>query len=729
MITFADPTMLAVSVLAAPGLYLALTREDSFKRAIGLTKALTVVLLAAALASPSITVQEQRMQEPEAVILQDESRSTSVMEETDLAFEGINTVRKTIASGNSSELRSGILRNVEEDSVYLLVSDLQSSESMNGVAQSIQERNATVHVLKPEIDEESSVTVEGPETTYPGAENTFTVEVSSTGTPPEPEVTLNRQQVELEDAGGGEWSFTESFDSQGFETITASIDADDRIEDNDRYYKTVEVAEKPEILVLGEEGRIGQEFSDFYSFEYRSELPENIEQYYAVVAKKEFEESELASYTARGNGVIYTGDTPESNVILPVRKAEYQDQGITMMMLIDASQGGNPEKRLKRTKQVAYMLLDSDTLPPGSRVGALYYNQEPYLISEPKPLGENNHREKLQGGITRIPVGGNSLHDRAIRAGQDAIDGEGNLMLISDGEISALGEYHNVTTDSRELAENSEEKIISIMVGESPNRGYMEEVASLSGGYSIKDITSQRLTFQGGGSSGDAVSLIKNDETHFITQGISIDSTTSGFHGAEPKRGAKQLITGTNSEPFLTSWRYGLGRVAAFTAGEKDLGPIMYRDSELVSRTLSWAVGEPQRKEDRWLDIEDAQKGQQVQISSSYPVEGLNRQREDLYTGSIDVDETGVRSFNGSLYSYNYNDEVEDIGYGDLEGFAQGTGGEVFTPDQRSEIEEAVKSFSNEKVEKEKDITNFFLAVALLVFLSEIGYRKRRGKK
>ena len=745
MITFAEPLMLVTGVLALPGVYLALTRDSKFKQVVGGTKALTVLMIAAALASPSITVQEQRMQQPEAVILQDNSRSTQVMEDTELEFDDVRTVERTVASGNSSDLRSGILQNVDEDQAYILRSDMRSSSSLEGVAEEIQDRNATLHVLKPETVEEAAVTVEGPDTTYPGAENTFSVRVSSTEETPTPEVTLNGESVDLEQVNDNEWRFTETFDEEGFNSIQASVDTNDRFDDNNEYYKTVEVAEKPEILVLGDEGRIVQEFSRFYSFKSRDSIPEDMSDYYAVIAKEEFDESELASYTAEGNGLIYTGGYENSNQLLPVRGAEYEDQSINMMLLIDASlgTGGECTQRagdvcleraeeggaIERTKSIAYMLLDSETLPPGSKVGALYYNDEPHLISEPRILGENNHREKLQGGIANIPIGGFALHDEAIEAGQNIIEGEGNLMLISDGEITGTAEYYNVSEDSRDLAENSEERIISIMVGEDPNRGYMEEVSSLSGGYSISDVESQQLSFQGGGASGEAVSLLKNDDSHFITQGLEVEGTTSGFDGVELKRGAKQLVSGTNSQPFLSTWRYGIGRVAAFSGGEEDLGAVMYRDSEMVSRTLSWAVGQPQRKEDRRLDVEDGQVGEQVEAEALYQIDGLNRQRENLYTGTLEVENRGINSFNNHLYSYNYNDEVEEIGYGNLEEFAQDTGGQVFKPDQEDQIAEEIKSFSNEKVEREKDLTDFFLAAALLVFLSEIGYRKRRGKK
>lgn len=733
MISFAEPYFLAAAILSAPAIYLAVTRERKHKRLTAVTKALTILLITFALASPSVTVEEERSQENSLVILEDSSRSAKIIEDSGIEFEDIETERRTIATGNSSDLSSGILRHLEEDRSFLLVSDLRSSSSLQRVIQEFNRKNSTINILKPDTQPESAVTVEGPETTHPGVKSEFLIHVSSTeNSIPQPSVKLDGERVETEKVEGAEnsWSFSRTFEEEGSHTIEASIETRDRFSDNNQYFKTVEVSEKPEILILGDRGRIAQEFSEFYSFDNREQLPEDLSPYYAVIAKKEFEEADIASYTAEGNGVVYTGSNLEQeNTVLPIRKTEYKDQGIKMMLLIDASEGGNPEERLKRTKKIAYLLLDSETLPDNSQVGALYYNQDPHIISKPRPLGEDDHREKLQGGITNIPVGGNNLHYRAIRAGQQMIDGEGNLLLITDGTITALGEYYNETRNSRELARESEERIISVKVGQEPNHDYLEEVASLSGGFAVSDARSQEIQFQGGGSSSEAVSLIKNDNTHFITRGIEVEGSATGFYGAEPKPGARQLVSASNGQPFLTAWRYGIGRVAAFSGGQEDLGTTMYQDSELVSRTLSWAVGDPQRKQDRNLDIEDAQYGETVQVSANYPVEGLNRQGENLYTGEVETSGIGFHRFQDTVYSYNYNDEVEKVGYSGAEEIALETGGQVFTPDQKDEIKDTVQEFNSEKVKTQKDLTMHFLATALIVFLSEIGYRKRRGKK
>jgi len=75
-------------------------------------------------------------------------------------------------------------------------------------------------------------------------------------------------------------------------------------------------------------------------------------------------------------------------------------------------------------------------------------------------------------------------------------------------------------------------------------------------------------------------------------------------------------------------------------------------------------------------------------------------------------------------------EKIQEIGYSDdLEDIIESTGGQVYSADQTEEIKQDVKNFSNKKVNQKKQVADYFIIVALLVFLSEVGYRKIRGKK
>ncbi|MFB6216072.1 MAG: hypothetical protein ABEJ72_03770, partial [Candidatus Aenigmatarchaeota archaeon] len=174
----------------------------------------------------------------------------------------------------------------------------------------------------------------------------------------------------------------------------------------------------------------------------------------------------------------------------------------------------------------------------------------------------------------------------------------------------------------------------------------------------------------------------------------------------------------------------GLGRVAAFSGGSSDLSRVLNSDPLLVSRAVSWSVGEPQRKQEKWMNIEDGRRNSAVQVKASYSVEGLTRQGEDLYTAELEPGRLGFHQFKDIIYAYNYNPEIEKVGYSEkLEDITRKTGGEVYKPGEGEEIKSDLKSFTNRKITTRKPVSDYFLIAALLVFLGEVGYRKRKGKK
>ncbi|MDY6770063.1 MAG: hypothetical protein SVU88_03755, partial [Candidatus Nanohaloarchaea archaeon] len=138
--------------------------------------------------------------------------------------------------------------------------------------------------------------------------------------------------------------------------------------------------------------------------------------------------------------------------------------------------------------------------------------------------------------------------------------------------------------------------------------------------------------------------------------------------------------------------------------------------------------GEPDRKEERWLDIEDGHVGSPVTVRASYPVQGLKRQSNELYTGELKPGESGFHTFAGTTYAYNYNPELSQVGYRSVERLARRTGGTVFQPGERAAIRRQAKQFSERTVPTKTPVTNYLLVAALIVFLAEVGYRKMNGR-
>lgn len=727
MLGIQNPELLFLLVLAAPGVYFAWKREERSKKLIAASKAIIISLLVVAAATPFIQTQDELTKTPEITVLQDNSRSNSITQDPDLNFGDIEVNRKIIASGNNSDLKQGILRNLDQNKAYLLVSDGQSSSSLEGLEEKFRSKNSTLNLLKTDTEEESAVTIEGPSSTVPGAENTFQVKVHSTDRIPKPEVILDGSKVELQRTDNNTWRFTRSFDSEGEHQIKASIDSNDQFDQNNRFYKTVDVRQKPKILVVGSKGKLGEELEKFYEVDYRSSVPSDLSDYYSVVAKKEF--SGMESYLAEGNGLVYTGKVKEKEV-LPVHPIDSEDQskGAKIMIAIDISHSTGQSGSVKKSIKIAYSLVEK--LGYNNKVGAVAYNRDAYIISEPKPLA--NNRERLKNDISQLESSGPSFHNNGLKGAQESLNGTGNIILISDGKIGGLGQNKDVPRKSKNIASDLNVRLITVGVGDDTNEDFLKELADRGNGFYLDAGQSGKLNFmfKAGGSSGSNKGLVIVNKNHFITQGLNSNSRVAGFSAVEPKPGADLLVTSTDGKPFLTTWRYGLGRVASFTGGTSDLSKVLDRDPLLVTRTVSWTVGQPQRKQDKWMKIEDGRKPGKVKVRASYELGDLRRQGEDLYIGELEPEKTGFHQFKQSIYGYSYNPELEEIGYNpEMEELAVDTGGKVYSPEDKEEIKSDVKHFSNREVKTQKPLSDYFILAALIVFLGEVGYRKLNGKK
>ncbi len=728
MAGFENPAWLVLLVLVAPAVYAALKRRERYSYLIGASRFLALSLLVVAAASPFITTDQKVSETAELTVLKDSSFSTQLLNSPDLDAEEVEIREKVIASGNSSDLKSGFLRNIEPDSAYLASSDFQSSETLEGVAEAFRRKNSTLYALKTGADEEASVTVEGPSTTVPGAENRFRIRVHSTGEIPEPEVTVDGEPAELERTANTTWEFTRAFQEKGSHTIKASIEVNDRWSRNNRFYSSVDVTEKPEILVIGSQGSLGDSLEKFYSLEYKNSLPDDLSDYYTVIAKEHVKSPELERFVIEGNGLVYTGDYEKGMGMLPVKSVpeDQQSKGAKVMLVIDVSK--STESSVKQEKKLAFNLVEQ--LPFNNRVGAIAYNREAFIISKPKVLA--SHREELKQKISRIKTGGNSFHHNGLKGAREILNGTGNIVMLTDGKISSFGRNVDTKRKSREIASDLDVRLITIGVGEDSNREFLEELAERGNGYylDMRDTGRLQFTFGAGGASGNTEPLVVTNPNHFITDGIELTSSSSVFDSVEPKIGADLLVTGTSGKPFLTTWRYGIGRVAAFSGGARDLSQVSRVDPVFVTRTVSWAVGDPKRKRDRWLKVESSRRPEDIEAKASYDLPGFRRQGSDLYTREFSPGSLGFHRVQDRIYGYNYNPEFEKIGYSDsMRDIVRDTGGKVFKPGEEKQLIQEVKKLSERKVEKKKSLSSYFIIAALLILLTEIGYRKRRGKR
>ncbi len=748
MIGFENPELLALLVLALPGLYFTWKNSGRYRTVVSFSHSILIVLLVITAAAPYINVDEESLEQQEIVLLKDESTSASLMEEYELDLGDIQVREKVIASGNESNLRRGFERSLEPDTMHLAVSDFQSQESLDGLEEEFNDRNATLNALKPSMENEASVSIEGPDSTVPGASNTFRVNVHSTADKPVPRVYLDGSRVSLDQVEDGTWEFTRSFSDKGSYEIEAEIYSPDRFEQNNRYYHAVEVIEKPKVLVYGREGTMEEQLEEFYDVETSETLPEDLSEYYTVIMKEQPPQDPV-EYVSRGNGVVYTGEYDEGMSVLPVRALPEgdQDQGAKVMIVFDISIAAGECVReqeiegfticvesegeggaVQESKQIAYNLVEH--LPYNNRVGAVAFNDEAVLISEPEPLYLN--RDHLTDRISRIDTGGPSYYHTGLLGGERALRGEGNMIFITDGKRHPAGEAVNTMSRAEAIAEDLDVQLITVGVGDEPNEEFLSDLAEKGNGFYLDATDSPRLQFRfdAGGAAGETVPLAVVNPNHFITDGLELSSSATHFDSVEPKRGADVLVTGTDGREFLTTWRYGLGRTAAFTGGTTELSEISEFDPRMLTRTVSWTVGDPKRKQEEWLEVDSARNPETVEVRASHNMDGLTRQGEDLYTTELEPEETGFHEFNGRTYAYNYNSEIEKVGYSDeMEETVRMTGGQVYEPGEETRIKEDLEQFGEKRITTKKNLSKYILALAFILFLAEVGYRKMNGKK
>lgn len=729
-----QPLMLAISVLALPMVYLAVQRDSNFKKLVNISRALIIVLFALAAAQPFIQTEQEVMKTPQVTVLKDSSSSASLLEDVELEYEDVEVETKTIASGNSSDLRQGILRNIDKNSAYVAVSDFQSDSSLKDLARKIEQKNSSLSALKPETEDDASVVINGPDTTVPGAENQFKVKIHSTEDAPKPKVVLDGSQTDLEKISDTEWTFTKTFSSKGSHTVKASVDTADTYENNNEYFKTVEVTEKPKILFIGDEGALGRKLSKFYDVTYKDSLPENLDNYYSVISTKKIESPELSSYVAEGNGYIYTGNTEKEMDLLPVRKADTDQstESAKLMITVDISKSTGDDG-VKMSKKIAYNLVEE--LPGNTKVGVLAYNGEAYLVTKPVVLAEN--RQKLMSKISQLDTGGISEHQKGVKGSEKALNDTGNIIFISDGrapDTTLNGRVIENDADEKALKAASELediRLISVGVGEERNEKFLRELAARGNGYYVDAKNSNTIKFSftaGGAASGS--SKIETVQEHFITRSLSLSSRVTNFDQVKTKSGADVLAAGRDGSLYLTSWRYGIGRVAAFSGGSDQLNLVLQEDPLLVSRTAAWTVGDPKRKQDRWIEVEDARRPEEIKVRASYKTGDLKRQSENLYTKTIVPSTKGFGSYENEVYAYNYPYEYQRVGYNpEMKDIVRDTGGQVYHPNETDELKQDIKSFSSKTTVKRQQLGSYIIALALLLFLAEVGYRKVKGKK
>jgi uncharacterized membrane protein len=736
------------------------------RKVMALTRTLIIICLCIALASPYIQHEKVIEGDPFIKLLVDNSTSMSLFKQVapelqEKLEKRLNVESKTLATGERSELGDAILNNLEPGQSILLVTDGNSNigSDLGDVALFASKLNATINAIALEPKENDiGVTILGPSKTMADVENTFTVVLTFVGkkTPVHLVVTLDGETVIDKVTADPATEITRKL-AEGTHQMVARIDHQDFFLQNNLFYKTVKAVPKPRILFVSEkESPMKTLLNDLYRVDSLGAVPQDLKDYYAI-AINDFGAGRLNDVTERlsefisdGNGMVVLGgknsfdkaDYKDSlfETLLPayVSAPQKKPGEISVAIVIDISGStGVAFGRFKSTadfEKAASIGIYKD-LRQDIRLAVIAFNTQAYLISEPSYVYE---KVGLEDRLSRLKFGGGTLGAAGLLKAITMLtqmSGSKNIIFMSDGKL----QDESATINAAKLASNNGIRIYSVGVGPTTNENLMMQLSEIGNGAYFRATEESRLKILFGEAKkdeekGGALGLAVFNGNHFITQGYEPKADLHGFNQVVPKTTARLLLTSTVGDPILTVWRVGLGRVAAWTTddGSEWAGDVLsHLNSKIVARIFNWAIGDPDRKAQRFIDAKDTVVNEptEITVKSSTPPEAQGvtfyKIDEDLYSAAMTPTTIGFQQVAGAVFASNYPREYNGLGFNpDLNKIVLSTGGKIFSPDDTEGIVQHARAHARRIINTKDRLGWPFVILAVIIFLIEIFIRR-----
>jgi len=745
------------------------------------TRTLLFSLLFIALAGPYGEVKKETPGDLTVTLLVDNSTSmqlfdTSFIPTLKSELEKRLPVKMSyISAPLESNIGDGVLSNLEKDKNILLISDGQATGGTQLLdvmlfASSLNSSISAINI-KP-IKSDMSVSIKGPTKTIADVENSYKVvigRVSPEGNEREGVrllVAVDDEIIFDDTTTKEEFTFTRNF-SDGYHKMIARIVPDaqsDHFTDNNVFYKVTHVIPKPKVLFVTQAQSalrtVLDELYEVTQIDYLPKEKENLESFYAVIIndlpiEKLKDVSALSDFVIEGNGLFvvggynsfdnggYKGSSFES--ILPVQlgagKPFKGESNIVIVIDISGSftETGVSVTGLSTSKSLAYDVIDN--INEKNSVGVVAFDQWPYLVSKLEPLYVSKGQTldkiaRLQG------KGGQTEFSAGLKGAFNLLRGETgskNVIFISDG-FTWSDLVRQDAIDVVTAMKNYGVRMYVVGTGRNLDEKFLRQMTVYGGGIYFTADTTNRLRILFGEpekkQSGTAFSLFSIDPYHFITEDLELTAVLYGYNQVVPKASARMLITTDSGEPAVVVWRHGVGRVATlsvFSSGN-NLGELLDRkNSKLITRIMNWAIADPERKNDFFVDIPDARVDRTAEIiakTQKFPnVKGLEFSKiaKNTYRSYYVNKDIGFKSVLGAIYGVNYDWEYQYIGFNpELGTLISTTNGKLFEPEQIDDIVNHVKSVSKRVIQERQSFMDFFIVAALVLLTIEIVLRRIR---
>lgn len=741
-------------------------QKKRVRKLLKITRPILIILAAIALASPYIQEEKIIEGDPFIELLIDNSTSMSLFQDVSAQLaerleKRTNVEVKLIGSGTTSNIGDSVLSNLKPHSSVLLLSDGNANTGANlgDVALYASKLNSSVNAIRLNpIHDDAGVSILGPSKALENSENTFAVYVNKVGNIKTVRLTVTLDGETIYDQVTDQpiYQFTRQL-TQGTHKITAKIDGQDFFPNNNAYYKTVRVVPQPKIFLYTEKSApLETLLKQLYVVQTGTSLPSNLQDYYAIAIndisadKLNPVTDAINDFVADGNGLaVFGGENSydkgnyrnslfEAMLPVVVGRPEKKEGDTVIAIVIDISGSqGAPFGRFKSTAEFSKSAtLDIiSNLKIDTRVAIVAFNTQAYLLSEPTPVFA---KQGLDDIIGRLKWGGGTNIAAGILKAVATINsypGSKNIVLLSDGKTQASA----AAFEAARYAANNGIKVYTVGVGPTTDEATMMDIAELTNGIYFRATEESRLKILFGpvdeqeAQSGQ-MELVVLNKNHFITSNFEPNATLYGFNQVSPKGASRLLATTSTGEPVLTVWRLGLGRVASMSVddGSKWAGSLLNRqNSKFITRTMNWAIGDPERKSASFIDAKDTRINEPAEItirSKQVPeAEGVTFYKidEDTYSGSILPEQIGFQSASGAVFAVNYESEFENLGMNrELDSITGSTGGRIFDPDDIDEIVDHAKSKAKRVVNDKSYYRWPFVTLAIIIFLLEIFIRR-----
>jgi uncharacterized membrane protein len=801
MVSFEHPEMfwLMLPVLIG-GLYLL---RKATKKGLILSRIIVVALLVIALASPytlnpRVTVDDS----PNLVLISDETDSMDIFDKqaaTNL-YESLAARTPTTLvrlTGDKTALGDAIMQYSTGDNQLVMITDGNSNSGadLEEALKFARDIGTTVYYVQPKlISNDITARITGDKTVIVNNENQFNIVISQAETG---EISY-RYELYIDDQLARSADVVQQgrektiplqqikFSQLGKHTMRLVVapSSGDTDEINNVFYKSVYAIPKPKLTAIGLEtgSPLAYSLRNLYDVSMASDLS-GIDGKKAVVIDNTHANSfsqddvtKLKAFLNDGHGIVVVGgdrsynygnylDSPIEEILPVVSRPTDWTGGRNVVLVLDISFSTAAHGTQGDILGNAIHILENENLRD-AYMGVIAFGTEGLDVSNGLVyLGTASNLDLLRSEITTLTPGASSQTslNEGLLIAQNWLDneaGELDIIIISDGGI--------------EQSYDSSLEIARGISGDGVNMYYIHVASSAPSQLDANRVAyAQRLMQEVDGTyfklqQGERANIVFNElpqqtqenETafglfplielntqHFITSNVEVEGEITGYNDVTPKAGADRIIITSTGKPVITTWRYGLGRVAAVTTdngerGGNRWGTALYsgNNSKLISSTMNWAIGNPREETGAVVEAPDTWYGTPSAVvltmyDTGIPILRLNGNPVDLsltgdnvYEASVSPGTIGVHDLSGYPVAVNYALEYRDVGLNeDLPSLIRAHGGNIYT---ESEARANLLTEAREKSQKlVRDIVSYkmyFLLAALIIFLGEVIIRRIR---